>query len=708
MLLVANHSGQVPIDAAIVGSSLFFDANPPRVVRAMVEKWTATLPFVSAFFNRVGQVVGVPENARRLLEMGEVLLAFPEGIRGVSKPFERRYQLEPFGLGFMRLAIETDTPIVPVAVIGAEEQYVSLGNLKWAARLLDIPVFPLIPQVFVPGAQMPLPTKYRIHFGEPMRFSGRARRRRHRGRREGVARAPDHFGHAPSRARQSTERVSLMSGTAAADDRAVVITGICGRLGRRLTRVLHREAKVIGLDRRAFPDRPSDIEHHEIDIRSKRTKDIFRAGNVRALVHLGVMHNLRDSAEEHHSWNVVAFQHLLEYAERYKVPKVVLLSSANVYGPRPDNPVFLNEDAPLLGAGPFSEIRDLVGLDMGAQSYLWRYPQTEAVILRPSHILGTVHNAPSNYLRLKVVPTLLGFDPMMQVVHQDDVVWALAGCARAGRARDFQHRGPTAGVAVTRAVAARTQRGGRAAQRGTRHRRSAVSLARDFVSRSRARFHSLRVHGRRRAGALGARLSAAPRSARDAARGRRGTLAMTLQRSNPFFNPWLWSLISPLLLAACRSPAPDPAPPPASYELASAPPGARGARAAGTDAAPPLPSEGVLGEPGTATRTKKASRKRMPGPRAMRGSCPTPRVELRCEGRAGIGPDRGGIGRLRGPTAPARDASARVRTTDCQRLGRQKLGTRAVTRPRPRRLTRSTRARLPGAEPALSLDAGAR
>jgi len=172
VLLVANHSGQVPIDAAIVGSCMFFDANPPRVTRAMVEKWTATLPFVSAFFNRVGQVVGVPENAQRLLEMGELLLAFPEGIRGVSKPFERRYQLEPFGLGFMRLAIETDTPIVPVAVIGAEEQYVSLGNVKWAARILDIPVFPLIPQMLVPGAQLPLPTKYRVYFGEPMRFQG--------------------------------------------------------------------------------------------------------------------------------------------------------------------------------------------------------------------------------------------------------------------------------------------------------------------------------------------------------------------------------------------------------------------------------------------------------------------------------------------------------------------------------------------------------
>lgn len=237
----------------------------------------------------------------------------------------------------------------------------------------------------------------------------------------------------------------------AVDDGAVVITGICGRLGRRLARVLHRSGRVIGLDRRAFPDRPPDIEHHEIDLRSKRTKDIFRHGEVRAFVHLGVMHNPRDSAEEHHSWNVVAFQQLLEYAELYNVPKVVLLSSANVYGPRPDNPVFLNEEAPLLGAGPFSEIRDLVGLDQCAQSYLWRYPQTDAVILRPSHILGTVRNAPSNYLRLKVVPTLLGFDPMMQVIHQDDIVWVLCAALRAGVRGIFNVGGP-APVPLSRAL----------------------------------------------------------------------------------------------------------------------------------------------------------------------------------------------------------------------------------------------------------------
>lgn len=171
-LLVANHSGQIPIDAAIIGSSLFLDRNPPRIARAMIDKWAVTLPFVSTFYNKVGQVVGVPENARRLLDMEEVLLVFPEGVSGISKPFSKRYQLQDFGLGFMRLAIETNTPIIPVAVVGAEEQYLSLGNLAWAAKALKIPVFPLVPQVLVPGGQLPLPMKYRIYFGEPLRFGG--------------------------------------------------------------------------------------------------------------------------------------------------------------------------------------------------------------------------------------------------------------------------------------------------------------------------------------------------------------------------------------------------------------------------------------------------------------------------------------------------------------------------------------------------------
>jgi UDP-glucose 4-epimerase len=223
---------------------------------------------------------------------------------------------------------------------------------------------------------------------------------------------------------------------------AIVVTGICGRLGRRLARQLHRERRVIGLDRRQFVGKPKDIEHHQIDLRRKKARELFRGGEIAALVHLGVMHDPRGKSEEHHSWNVIAFQKLLDYVSQYDIPKLVLLSSANVYGPRPDNPQFLNEDAPLLGADRFSDIRDLVGLDMLAQSFFWKHPQTETVILRPTHILGTVQNAPSNYLRLKVVPTLLGFDPMVQVVHQDDVVHAIRLALRPGVRGIFNVAGP--------------------------------------------------------------------------------------------------------------------------------------------------------------------------------------------------------------------------------------------------------------------------
>jgi 1-acyl-sn-glycerol-3-phosphate acyltransferase len=172
VLLVSNHSGQLPIDGMLIGCAMFYDAEPPRFIRSMVEKWTQTLPFVGTFFQRVGQVVGVPENARRLLEQGEAVLVFPEGSRGVSKPFSERYSLTEFGLGFMRLALETHTPIVPIAVIGAEEQYINLGNWRRLAELLSMPSFPIIPQWLVPGGQLPLPTKYRIYFGEPLRFEG--------------------------------------------------------------------------------------------------------------------------------------------------------------------------------------------------------------------------------------------------------------------------------------------------------------------------------------------------------------------------------------------------------------------------------------------------------------------------------------------------------------------------------------------------------
>ncbi len=225
-------------------------------------------------------------------------------------------------------------------------------------------------------------------------------------------------------------------------DGAVLITGICGRLGKQLARVLHRKGPVVGVDRRPFPDKPKDIVHAQVDMRRKKLKDVFRASDIRAVVHLGVLHDPRASAADHHSWNVAGFSRLLEYVTQFRVPKLVLLSSANVYGPQPSNPQFLTEDAPLLGGQNFSEIRDLIELDMLAQSFFWKLPETETVILRPVHILGTVHNAPSNFLRKDPIVSILGFDPMMQVVHQADVVSAIEIALRPGNRGTFNVAGP--------------------------------------------------------------------------------------------------------------------------------------------------------------------------------------------------------------------------------------------------------------------------
>ena len=170
VLLVSNHSGQLPFDAIAIGGAMLFEHDPPRVIRAMVERFVPTLPFVSYLFARWGQITGTPENCRRLLEDEEAILVFPEGARGISKSFTQRYLLQPFGLGFMRLALATGTPVVPVAVVGAEEQ-APAWNATPIARLVGAPAFPLGPiPPFIP--LVPLPTKYRLYFGEAQRFTG--------------------------------------------------------------------------------------------------------------------------------------------------------------------------------------------------------------------------------------------------------------------------------------------------------------------------------------------------------------------------------------------------------------------------------------------------------------------------------------------------------------------------------------------------------
>ena len=234
-----------------------------------------------------------------------------------------------------------------------------------------------------------------------------------------------------------------MSSRRRARKQRIVITGIGGRLGRALTRRLHREHEVIGIDRRKVEHLPKDVAIERADIRRRKFEDVFRRERIDAVVHLNVMHDPRSSSDEHHDFNINGTKKVFELCAEHRVAKVVVLSSANVYGPDPRNPQFLQEDAPLMGGRNFGAIRDLIALDMFCNTFFWRHPEIETVILRPVHIVGDVNNAPSRYLRLDSPFTLLGYDPMMQLIHVEDVIGAIQRALTPGIRGIYNIAGPS-------------------------------------------------------------------------------------------------------------------------------------------------------------------------------------------------------------------------------------------------------------------------
>jgi len=177
VLLIGNHAGNTyAYDGTMLAMAMLLEAEPPRLLRGMGEYYLPKLPFFGTLMHRAGSVVGTPENCIQLLENEEAVMVFPEGQRGFVKPFHKRYQLQRFGLGFMRLAIGTDTPIVPVGIVGSEEQSPGLADVKWMGKLVGSPAFPITPTFPWLGLAgfVPFPVKFRIRFGEPLRFEGEA------------------------------------------------------------------------------------------------------------------------------------------------------------------------------------------------------------------------------------------------------------------------------------------------------------------------------------------------------------------------------------------------------------------------------------------------------------------------------------------------------------------------------------------------------
>jgi 1-acyl-sn-glycerol-3-phosphate acyltransferase len=175
-LIVANHAGSLfPFDATMLTMAIMKRHPLPRWPRFMVLDWAFVLPFVSTFMRRVGGVPASSHNATRLLAQDELVMAFPEGVKGTGKPFSERYRLQRFGRGgFVEVALRTGAPIVPAAVVGSEEIYPKLAESPALARAVGAPFVPVTPTFpwLGPLGLIPLPSRWRIEFCEPIEVSG--------------------------------------------------------------------------------------------------------------------------------------------------------------------------------------------------------------------------------------------------------------------------------------------------------------------------------------------------------------------------------------------------------------------------------------------------------------------------------------------------------------------------------------------------------
>jgi 1-acyl-sn-glycerol-3-phosphate acyltransferase len=160
-ILVANHAGTLPIDAFMIGLSVLEHTEPPRMLRAVGDHLVPRLPVLGSLASRVGMVNGAPGNVRRLLEDGELCLIFPEGTPGIGKSFRERYQLREFRVGHAELALRLGVPIVPVGVVGSEEQWPRLGRIE-AFKPFGAPFFPIF------ATPLPLPVHFHLQYGEPI------------------------------------------------------------------------------------------------------------------------------------------------------------------------------------------------------------------------------------------------------------------------------------------------------------------------------------------------------------------------------------------------------------------------------------------------------------------------------------------------------------------------------------------------------------
>jgi UDP-glucose 4-epimerase len=208
----------------------------------------------------------------------------------------------------------------------------------------------------------------------------------------------------------------------------LLITGIAGGQGRLVAGLAAAHYDVCGVDRDemvAFGD-GTRVRVYVVDLLKKKLEDVFRHERPTAVIHLAFVRHFRLDVEHRHEVNLLGTKRVLEYCATYGVRQLAVLSSAYAYGALAENPSYVDEDHPLNVSRTYPELRDLAEVDTLCSAFLWQHPEVRTAILRPVNTLGdSVHSAIGRYLRLRWVPMLMGFDPMMQFLHEEDLARAI-------------------------------------------------------------------------------------------------------------------------------------------------------------------------------------------------------------------------------------------------------------------------------------------
>jgi UDP-glucose 4-epimerase len=208
----------------------------------------------------------------------------------------------------------------------------------------------------------------------------------------------------------------------------VLITGIAGAIGRKVaTLLVSRGHQVFGIDRRPWPDAPKTIDVVAVDIRKRAAEDVFRTKRPDCVIHMATITHFFTSMEERYRINLGGTRAIFEHCHRHGVKEAVFVGRHTFYGAAADAPLYHLESDPPLAVSTFPELADLVAADLFAASALWRWPDLATTVLRTTYTLGpSLTGTLGTYLRPKRVPTVLGFDPLFQFMHEDDCARAIA------------------------------------------------------------------------------------------------------------------------------------------------------------------------------------------------------------------------------------------------------------------------------------------